>query len=235
MVSMGCEDRNRMVSIIIPVLNEEKYIRRIQRNLERLDGEYEVIFSDGGSTDRTREFIKPPFRLISGARGRGRQMNMAADAARGDILFFIHCDVLLKRDVLLRIPENVRTGKAAGYLKIIFDSRRILMRICGFMSGVRARLRKIAFSDQGLMIQKDLFEKMGKMPDIPLMEDYEFSVRLRKKKIPLVRIDSPILVSSRRFKKCGMLRTMWQMQKFQFQYRMGMSAKEIAKKYGDIR
>ncbi len=232
---MEYEVGNRMISIIIPVLNEEKYIRRMQRNLKILEGDYEVIFCDGGSTDRTRELIEPPFKLVKGKKGRGCQMNTAADEAKGDILFFLHCDVLLERDVLLKIPEAVRTGQAAGYLKIVFDSRHILMRICGFMSGMRVKLRKIAFSDQGLMIQKDLFEKMGKMPDMPLMEDYEFSVRLRRKRIPLVRIDSTILVSSRRFKKHGMLWTMWQMQKFQVQYMIGVSAGKIAKKYEHIR
>lgn len=224
-----------MISIIIPILNEERCIRRIQWNLGKLEGEYEVIFCDGGSTDRTLELIRQPFRVIQCEKGRGRQMNAGADAAKGDLLFFVHCDVLLKPDVLLKIPGKVQSGEAAGCLKIVFDSRHILMRICGFMSNLRVRVRKIVFADQGILIRKDLFEKMGRMPDLPLMEDYEFSIRLKNEKIPFVRLKSPILVSSRRFREHGMLWTMWQMQKFQIQYVMGVSVEQIARKYEDIR
>ena len=103
-----------MVSIIIPVLNEEKGIVGLQKNLKKLLGEYEVIFSDGGSTDRTLELISQELRVVRGEKGRGCQMNRAAKEAAGDILFFIHSDVRLKRDVLLNIPDQVRQGEAAG-------------------------------------------------------------------------------------------------------------------------
>ena len=118
-----------MVSIIIPILNEEKGIRRIQENLKTLEGEFEVIFSDGGSTDRTLERIDPDFRVVHSPRGRGIQMNTGAKEAQGDVLFFVHSDVLLKKDVLLQIPDKIKRGEAAGCLKIVFDSSHILMRI----------------------------------------------------------------------------------------------------------
>ena len=224
-----------MVSIIIPVLNEEKGIVGLQKNLKKLLGEYEVIFSDGGSTDRTLELISQEFRVVRGEKGRGGQMNRAAKEAAGDILFFIHSDVRLKRDVLLNIPDQVRQGEAAGCLKIVFDSPHILMRICGFMSNLRVKFRKIVFADQGIIIQKELFWKMGGMPELPLMEDYEFSLRMKRSKIPFIRLNSPILVSSRRFQKYGMLWTMWQMQKFQLKYILGVNVEKIAQKYEDIR
>ena len=224
-----------MVSIIIPVLNEEKGIVGLQKNLKKLLGEYEVIFSDGGSTDRTLELISQEFRVVRGKKGRGCQMNRAAKEAAGDILFFIHSDVRLKRDVLLNIPDQVRQGEAAGCLKIVFDSPHILMRICGFMSNLRVKFRKIVFADQGIIIQKELFWKMGGMPELPLMEDYEFSLRMKRSKIPFIRLNSPILVSSRRFQKYGMLWTMWQMQKFQLKYILGVNVEKIAQKYEDIR
>lgn len=224
-----------MVSIIIPILNEEKGIRRNQENLKTLEGEFEVIFSDGGSTDRTLERIDPDFRVVHSPRGRGIQMNTGAKEAQGDVLFFVHSDVLLKKDVLLQIPDKIKRGEAAGCLKIVFDSSHILMRICGFMSNLRVKLRRIVFADQGILIQKKLFEKMGGMPQMPLMEDYEFSLRMKKKKIPIIRIDSSILVSSRRFQKYGMLWTMWQMQKFQLRYRLGGDVEKIAKEYENIR
>lgn len=224
-----------MVSIIVPILNEEKEIVRLQKNLKNLKGDYEVIFSDGGSMDRTLELICPEFHVVQGKKGRGCQMNRAVEAASGDILFFIHSDVGLESDVLLKIPEVVKNGEAVGYLKIRFDSGHILMKICGFMSSLRVRIRKIVFADQGLIIHRELFQKMGKMPEIPLMEDYEFSIRMKKRRVPVVRMDSPILVSARRFEQKGMLRTMWQMQKYQVKYILGSNVEKLAREYENIR
>ena len=46
------------VSIIIPTLNEEENIENLLNNLKSLKGDFEVIFSDGGSLDKTVEIIK---------------------------------------------------------------------------------------------------------------------------------------------------------------------------------
>ena len=54
-----------MISIIIPIYNEEKNIRKIQDNLLKLQGDYEVIFCDGGSSDKTIALIDYCFTVIS--------------------------------------------------------------------------------------------------------------------------------------------------------------------------
>lgn len=224
-----------MISIIIPVLNEEKNIQKLQEHLSTLDGEFEVIFSDGGSTDRTVELIREPFRLVTGERGRGMQMNRGAEAAKGELLFFIHCDVELEKDVLRKVPEEVKDGKAVGYLRIAFQSDRILMKICGFMSEMRAKFRKIVFADQSFMIRRDLFLRCGKIPELMLMEDYEFSIRLKEMNVPIKRIPGKIKVSARRFEKNGMFLTMWQMQKMQIKYRKNRGAGNFIDQYQDVR
>ena len=224
-----------MISVIIPVYNEEKNIEKIQNHLSELEGEFEVIFSDGGSTDRTVELIRPPFQVVTGTKGRGIQMNRAAMHAKGEILFFIHCDVELESDVFQKIPQEIKNGQAVGYLRIVFQSERFLMRICGFMSEMRARVRKIVFGDQGYMLHKGLFLECGKIPELRLMEDYEFSMRLKEQGIPLKRIPGKIHVSARRFEQNGMLRTMWQMQKMQVKYRKNRCEGNFAERYDDIR
>ena len=149
-----------MVSIIIPVLNEEKTIQKTQENLSQLTGDYEVIFCDGGSDDRTVELIHPPFRVIAGERGRGVQMNRGAREANGELLFFMHCDAVLEKDVLMKLPSDVKEGNAVGYLKIVFDSTHWLMKVCGFMSNMRSAWRKIVFADQAFILH-------SKSPQIP--------------------------------------------------------------------
>lgn len=224
-----------MISIIVPVLNEEENVRKLQENLKTLEGDFEVIFCDGGSTDRTLERIAPGFTVVKNQKGRGYQMNAGAKAARGDVLFFVHCDVKLEKNVLTQIPESVRNGEAVGYLKICFDSDKCLMKVCAFMSGLRTSMRKIVYGDQGIVIQRELLEELGGIPELPLMEDLEFSLRLKKKKVPLERIKSSITTSARRFEKNGMLWTMWQMQKMQIRYLLGAKAENMLYEYKDVR
>lgn len=230
------ERRSRyMVSIIIPVLNEEKNIIKLQKNLEKLEGDFEVIFCDGGSTDRTIERIESKYQVVTNKKGRGYQMNAAAAKAKGDLLVFIHCDVELESDLLTKIPDNVKEGRAVGYMKLRFDSAHFLMKICAFMSGLRASIRKIVYGDQGFVIRKELLERVGGIPQIPLMEDLEFSIRLRKNRIPFEMIKSTITTSARRFEENGMLSTMWQMQKMQVKYLLGAKEQSMQYEYKDIR
>ena len=224
-----------MISIIVPILNEEKNIQRLQKNLKALQGEFEVVFCDGGSTDRTLELIDPAFRVVNGRKGRGYQMNEGAKSATGDLLFFIHCDTVLEEDVLNKISLNVKTGKSVGYLRLEFDSASWLMKICAFMSGLRTSVRKIVYGDQGIIITRELLEQLGGIPQLPIMEDLEFSLRLKKQNIPLEQVRSKIITSSRRFEENGMFRTMQQMQKLQLKYLFGKNVELILNEYNDVR
>ena len=47
-----------MISIIIPCYNEIKNIDRLQKALDALEGEREILFTDGGSTDGSFERIR---------------------------------------------------------------------------------------------------------------------------------------------------------------------------------
>ena len=73
--SRACGDAPvRSVSIIVPVLNESSTIDALQDQLDRIDLDAErceVVFVDGGSTDGTRERVRPRYRVVT-QRGRGR-------------------------------------------------------------------------------------------------------------------------------------------------------------------
>lgn len=224
-----------MISIIIPIYNEEKNIKRIQDNLSKLKGEFEVIFCDGGSKDDTVSLIEKKYTVLRSPKGRANQMNYGSNYAKGDILFFLHCDSIIEDDVILKIQETVNKGYKVGCLKLKFDEDIIWMKICGYMSNLRVKIRKIAFGDQGIFIEKKVFEEMGKMPVLPIMEDFEFSIRLKRKKHYIKQIDSQIITSARRFTDKGIFKTMYQMQKLQIQYLCGRDIEKINKEYRDIR
>jgi glycosyltransferase involved in cell wall biosynthesis len=92
-----------MISIIIPTLNEEKYLEDTFKSLASIgDIPHEVIISDGGSTDKTQEIAKQYGSKIvvwdkPGVRQTfGQAKNSGASLAIGEFLLFMDADVILK-------------------------------------------------------------------------------------------------------------------------------------------
>ena len=223
---------NNKISIIVPVYNEAPAINKLIDNLEQFKDYCEIIFVDGGSDDGTDRIIEKKYKLFySPKKGRSYQMNYGASLSKGNILLFLHADSLLPDDAPGQILKIIRRGYKVGCFKIKFDSKNILMKICGFMSNLRVRLRNIAFGDQGIFINRSYFYELGGFAEIPLMEDYQLSIDIKadREKIALTR--TKIETSERRFVKKGRFRTMIEMQKLQYMYRKGKDIDIIANLY----
>lgn len=224
------------ISIIIPTLNEEENIRKLLDNLKNLKGDFEVIFSDGGSLDKTLDIIKNfgNYKIIKSDRGRAKQLNNGAKESNNDILFFLHADSVIEENALIKIEDFIKNGNKVGCFKIKFDSKKILMNIFAVLSNLRVKYRNIAFGDQGIFIEKKFFEDIGMFEDIPLMEDYKLSIKL-KSICRIKYIDSYIISSSRRFEKNGIIKTALLMQKLQYMFRKGISIDKIANIYNSMK
>ena len=222
------------ITMILPVYNESKTIEKTLSQLEALSGDWEILFADGGSSDGTPEIIERTHTLLRSPKGRANQMNFAAGQATSDVLWFVHCDSILPADAHSQISAAVERGEKWGCFHIGFDYDGPFMGCNTFFSNRRAR-RGIAFGDQGIWVKKDLFEKMGGFPDLPIMEDYEFSLRMGRSGIPICQLPGRIITSGRRYEKRFPLLTMWQMFYLRCLYRRGVDIHEIARRYQDIR
>lgn len=223
-----------MISIIIPTYQEERALPALLRHLDQLEGAHEILFSDGGSTDGTLSLLKNRH-VVTGAKGRGMQCSRAAVKAQGDVLFFLHCDSVVQKDVLSQISFAVEDGAAWGCLALRFDDAAWIFRVGEAVSHLRVRRGHIAFGDQGIFLTRSLYDQIGGFPNLPLMEDYELSLRLKEKGIYPVQVNSPIVTSARRFREGGALRVGWKMQKLRAMYRRGVDLNTICTLYRDVR
>ncbi len=222
------------LSVIIPVYNEEKVLPALLDSLRPLEGRAEVLFVDGGSTDRTAAMIPPSCRLIRSEKGRARQMNAGAAASTGDVLLFLHGDSVLPPDALAEI-EHVMAAHRAGCFGIAFRCRDVRMKCCQALSNLRVRVWDVAFGDQGIFLRRELFFELGGFPELPLMEDYQLSLDLRARGVRFAMTRSRIVTSPRRFLQGGPLRVMARMWRLRAMYRKGADIDAIAALYKDIR
>jgi hypothetical protein len=165
-------------------------------------------------------------------------MNAGAMQSTGDILFFLHCDCTLPK----HFTDDIRRVMAAhewGCFKVKFLSTNFFMLTNSFFSNCRAQWRGLPFGDQGIFVDRDLFFETGKFPDIPLMEDYKFSMGMRcRKGIGRPGVTQKRLITSARRYGMGtlsILKTEAQMWKLRHMFRRGASAGMLKDKYEDIR
>jgi rSAM/selenodomain-associated transferase 2 len=202
-----------LISIITPVLNEEAAIGPFLDNLARLQGDFELIVVDGGSSDRTivaidqcRPGFPAPVTLLTAPTGRGIQMNTGAAAARGEILLFLHADCTLPDDALSAIKQACETdGVIGGAFRQSFPDPDLFFVVSSGMVNLFAKHTRTFFGDFGIFIKKEIFSQSGGYEQIPYMEDVEFC-RSALRHGRLVQIDRVILSSPRRFLKVGRVR-----------------------------
>ena len=223
--------RQAKISIIIPCYKEGDTLSTMEEQLRPYKKKAEILFADGGENHFSGEY-----KVVPCPKGRAKQMNSAAKEASGDILFFLHCDSILPKGFLEEIREAIRKTPVACF-GIRFKPSSPLMTVCSFISNHRVYDRKVMFGDQGIFLGRELFFQMGGFPDLPLMEDYQFSLNLKSRGIPMGLCKKRLITSERRFSGSFFhkLLIMWKMNRLRARYRKGEEIDALAKEYRDIR
>jgi rSAM/selenodomain-associated transferase 2 len=223
----------RSLSIVIPALDEAANLARVLPGLVAREPAAEVLVVDGGSADDSRAAVArvPSVRWLSGPRGRARQMNAGARAARGDILLFLHADTVLPEGAGAAIVAALAdAGTVGGRFDVRLDSRRPLLALVGWLMNRRSRLTGICTGDQGIFVRRTVFEALGGYPDIPLMEDVELSRRL-KRRGRLVALPLRVVTSARKWEREGVVRTIVLMWGLRLLYALGVSPARLHRCY----
>ncbi|MBD3641709.1 MAG: TIGR04283 family arsenosugar biosynthesis glycosyltransferase [Marinobacter sp.] len=225
------------LSVIVPVWKEAGAIVQTLQALQPLrEAGHEVIVVDAGSPDRTAELARSWCdRLVASGRGRAVQMNAGAAVARGNVLLFLHADTRLPESALAGLEQFSRSRFGWGRFDVALSARRPIFRVIAWFMNRRSRLTGICTGDQGMFIRRDVFEALGGFREIPLMEDVEFSRRLRLVSRPWC-ITDPVVTDSRRWEQNGPWRTIVLMWRLRWRYWRGESPESLAKAYrSDVR
>ncbi|MDD4753649.1 MAG: TIGR04283 family arsenosugar biosynthesis glycosyltransferase [Desulfitobacteriaceae bacterium] len=218
------------ISVIIPTLNEEEQIPSLLESLLGIPA-VEIVVSDGGSTDRTREICSSyPVTCVFGPPGRGQQLNLGARNAGGDIFFFLHADSKVESSVFKEIRWSVERGSRWGCCTLAFDDPSLRYQILAAVSHLRVKIISSCYGDQGIFCERELFFEAGGFPGFPFLEDLAFSRVLRRFQ-KSCSVPAKIVTSSRRFRKHGFWLTLYKMQLAKLLFSLGMSPERILEIY----
>ena len=219
------------ISVIIPTFNEADYLPHTLNSLRDAEN-LEVLVVDGGSNDGTAEIAeRNGSRVLRSPPGRALQMNAGARAASGSILLFLHADTRLSPgfdSTVLSVLQ--KPGVVAGAFRLRIGVPGPSLRIVEWAVNIRSRVLQMPYGDQGLFLRKNTFQELGGFALLPIMEDFEFVRRLRRR--GRIRIASlAVTTSGRRWQELGPWRTTWINQRVILGYCLGVSPERLSAWY----
>lgn len=228
----GREGRLR-ISVVLPSWRDAENLEKLLPELARRDGIAEAIVVDAsgdGKAERLALSSGATFLAVS-KPNRGEQMNLGAAAASGDVVLFQHSDTNLEDAHLAAIQNALADPEIIGgafFRK--FDGRHPrlmwLESVARFLTSHGGTL----YGDQSIFVRRDVFMRLGGFAKIPLMEDVEFSRRLRAAGKVAV-LDPPVESSARRHLRKGAWRTSIQNGLFIVLYKLGVSPHRLHRWY----
>jgi rSAM/selenodomain-associated transferase 2 len=203
-----------MISVVIPTLNAQESLpdtlsALIPATVEGLVRE--VVIVDAGSSDATREIADGAgAEVLVTSPSRGVQLAAGAACAKHPWLLFLHADTVLdvgwEREVshFMERVESGRTKPAAAAFRFALDDEGMAPRFLEGLVGLRCALLRLPYGDQGLLIRRDLYDKVGGYREIPLMEDLDLIRRLGSPAVKMLRTRA--VTSAQRYRREGYLR-----------------------------
>jgi rSAM/selenodomain-associated transferase 2 len=190
------------LSVVLPVLDAGP---ELAATLATLDADCEILVVDGGS--KTAPQPHAGVRVLLAPRGRGTQLGAGADAASGEWLLFLHADTTLSgdwRDAVAAFAADPANAEKAGYFRLAFATNDPRGARVAALANWRARVFGLPYGDQGLLVARAFYKKIGGYRPIPLMEDVDLVRRIGKAR--LVELTATATTSAKRYERDGWLR-----------------------------
>lgn len=228
-----------LLSVIIPVYNEkENLLKRLSFLCEQANKfPIEIIVSNSPETSDDsfrvcQNFDKVNY-FLADKKGRAAQMNFGANTAKGEVLLFLHADVKLPEDFYDQIKTAFEAKFKAGFFCFKFDKETFLLNI---NSGMTKKDGLFAGGgDQCQFFARETFTALGGFNEMfCIMEDFEIIGRVRKRKIPFTIIQSPVIVSARKYEAHSWFKVNLINGYVFLKYKLGASPENLRKTYKSL-
>jgi glycosyltransferase involved in cell wall biosynthesis len=203
------------ISIVIPAMNEAQNIENCLKSAssQKTDLDYDIVVSDGGSTDGTPAIAEKYADKVIVVKERGIWIgrNMGAKAARGKVYAFIDADTIIPKNYLDSVrPVFEDEAIAALSCAFSFSERntklRIIEDICNQYLLFKGSFGKGELLGFNAVVSKKSFNTAGGFPNAPL-EDGALAIKLRKIGRVVYLPVPKVLTSARRLEKQGTLKS----------------------------
>ena len=223
------------LSIVIPTLNEALHLPLLLSDLNVWPNDFELIIVDGGSIDLTISIaqIQGVDVIKSPKKNRGYQLKTGASNARGDWLLFLHADSRLRIGwvrSLSQIIQNKKSKNFAWYFDFKIKKDNLEYRFLEIAVALRSLFLQHPYGDQGLLIHKDLYYKIGGYSSLKIMEDIDLITRI-KKRTKLKRIRESIYTDDRKWTNSNIIKRAIKNYKLRKKWRQGYDIDNLSKEY----
>jgi rSAM/selenodomain-associated transferase 2 len=223
------------LSVVIAARDEARRLPLLLSQLAAAPGlVQEVWLVDGGSRDATpRAAWLAGARVLHCAPGRGGQLALGLRQASAPWLLLLHADVRLPAgwaERLATVIEADRSGERAWYFQLAIAARSPALRLVEWVVRLRSRWRQRPYGDQGLLLPLELYWMAGGIRPLPLMEDLDLVLRLRRR-ARLCSLGLALQVDGRRWQRCGVWHTTWSNLQLRRAWRRGVPAEQLAQRY----
>ncbi|MEX2642894.1 MAG: TIGR04283 family arsenosugar biosynthesis glycosyltransferase [Acetobacterales bacterium] len=221
------------LSVVVPTLDAADHLPACLAAAREAAFVRQVVVADGGSSDATRSVAgRAGARVLAVARGRGTQLAAGAAAAACDWLLFLHADTVLSPGWSAEAARFMAGGNEdkAAYFRFRLDDRTPGAARVERLARWRCRRLGLPYGDQGLLLSRQFYDRIGGYRPLPLMEDVDLARRIGRSR--LVALDHDAVTSAARYRRDGYwLRPARNLLCLSL-YLAGVPASRIARLYG---
>ena len=221
------------LAVVIPALEEAGRLPLLLADLAAAPAGLvaERVVVDGGSRDGSDRLARlAGARLIRSGPGRGRQLKCGVAASTAPWLLLLHADARLPPAWDQAVAAAMATATGAWCFDLAVEGSGLSLRLLELAVACRTRLRRLPYGDQGLLLPRSLLTACGGVAPLPLMEDLDLVLRLRRQ-APLRCLGLPLQVDGRRWHRHGVLACAWRNAQLRRAWRRGTAEETLARLY----
>ncbi len=240
------------LSVIIPVVNEERALERLLPFLNSLEiRPNEIIVVDSNSDDKTKEVAQKNgvYYLNTNNSGRASQQHVGALAAKHEVLCFLHADTFPNENFLEQIDRTLKNDRIAlaGFVSVMKGkkSRWLISFLnytktyfCPLFYRPHAFLFKglrLLFGDQVMFCRRQDYLKVGGFdPNVEIMEEADLCLKMNRLG-RIKQIHHKVYSSDRRVARLGLWKALRIYIYVAIGWVVGVPTKKLKAKYADIR